>query len=161
MPHQGCKHFEAPTMELVPFVLKEKLESTILNCKTQLPFPHPTCHLIIKIGSQGFIGVACGEFKHAEIKLDLLQRVKKSFRVFNRVELEELSTNPKRSNMKNRRTKGCLKPEAYCLLPLGSPKYKEKKTREARLGLESKFRIIDPSPLPIPDWHFQGGFGEF
>jgi hypothetical protein len=37
-------------------------------------------------------------------------------------------------------------------LPLGGPKYKEKKTREVRLGLESMFRIIDPSPLPIPDW---------
>ncbi len=48
-------------------------------------------------------------------------------------------------------TKGCLKPEAYCLSPLGGPKYKKKKTREARLGLESMFRIIDPSPLPIPD----------
>ncbi len=47
-------------------------------------------------------------------------------------------------------TKGCSKPEAYCSLPLGGPKYKEKKTREARLGLESMFRIIDPSPLPIP-----------
>jgi hypothetical protein len=47
--------------------------------------------------------------------------------------------------------KGCLKPEAYCSSPLGGPKYKEKKTREARLGLESMFRIIDPSPLPIPD----------
>ncbi len=48
-------------------------------------------------------------------------------------------------------TKGCSKPEAYCSLPLGGPKYKEKKTREARLGLESMLRIIDPSPLPIPD----------
>jgi hypothetical protein len=52
-------------------------------------------------------------------------------------------------------TKGCSKPEAYCLLPLGGPKYKEKKTREARLGLESMFRIIDPSPLPIPDRQFK------
>ncbi len=39
--------------------------------------------------------------------------------------------------------KGCSKPEAYCSSPLGGPKYKEKKTREARLSLESMFRIID------------------
>ena len=45
--------------------------------------------------------------------------------------------------------KGCSKPEAYCSSPLSGPKYKEKETREARLGLESMFRIIDPSPLLI------------
>jgi hypothetical protein len=46
-------------------------------------------------------------------------------------------------------TKRCSKPEAYCLSLLSSPKYMKK--REAKLGLESMFKIIDPSPLPIPD----------
>jgi hypothetical protein len=73
MLHEGCKHFKASTMELAPFVPEEKPESTIPNCKTQLSFPHPACLLIAEIGGQGFIGVACGELKHAEIKLDLLQ----------------------------------------------------------------------------------------
>ena len=40
---------------------------------------------------------------------------------------------------------------AICLSPLDGPKYEEEKTREAGLGLESMFKIIDPSPLPIPD----------
>jgi hypothetical protein len=48
--------------------------------------------------------VACGEFRHKEIKLDSLQQVEKSFRVFNWVKLEELSMNPKRSNVRNRRS---------------------------------------------------------
>ncbi len=64
----------------------------------------------------------------------------------------------------NSLSKRCSKPEAYCLSPLGGPKYKEKKTREARLGLESMFRIIDPSPIPIPDRQSKmhpGGFGDF
>jgi hypothetical protein len=96
--------FEAPTMELALFVLEEKMETTVSNCKTQLPFPHPTCLLIAKIGGQGCICVACGEFRHTEIKLDSLQRVKKRFCVFNRVKLEELSMNSERSKVRNRRS---------------------------------------------------------
>jgi hypothetical protein len=55
MLHEGYKHFKAPTMKLAPFVLEEKTETTLLNCKMQLPFPHPTCLLIAKIGGQGCI----------------------------------------------------------------------------------------------------------
>jgi hypothetical protein len=62
-------------MKLGPCVLEKKPKTTIPSCKAQLPFPHPTCLLISKIGSQGCIGVACREFRHAEIKLDLLQQV--------------------------------------------------------------------------------------
>jgi hypothetical protein len=151
MLHEGCKHFEASTMELTPFVFEEKPESTIPNCKKQLPFPHPTYLLISKIGGQGCIGVACGEFRHAEIKLDLLQQVEKSFRIFNRVELEELSTNPKRSNVRNetwrmrgipggrdRRSRGTL---AAVFSSSGASDIVDRALSEARDGGPSRLRL--------------------
>jgi hypothetical protein len=62
-----------------------------------LPFPHLTGFLIGTICEQGVVGVACGEFRHLQIEVDLFHQIQEHFGILHCVELEELGPDPTRN----------------------------------------------------------------
>jgi len=100
MLHQGGEHFKTPAVKLSTLVFEKETKSTVLDGTPKSTFPGPARLLIGGRSREDAIVRARGEFRHTEIKLNLLKRVNEGLGIFQRVNFEKLGP---RKNRRSRR----------------------------------------------------------
>ena len=90
MLHKGSKHFEPTAVKKRSLILEQEPKSPILDSKSELAFPRPTRLEIVSVGRERIVTVPGGELGHAEVELNLLQRIQKPLSILERIELEKL-----------------------------------------------------------------------